>query len=350
LSFNNLTLFKRFHLGIVPLYLAISVCHADSVTPNYQWGRGINLLSGRLNIGGYANAAFELPNRQKNSLTLHDLSLFISASPSDSVRIFSEIELEDGLSTSRTHNFNTILRVERLYIDYLASEEVTVRLGKWLTPFGRWNVVHAAPLVWTTSRPFITDEQLFPSHSSGMMLSKKFDIAEHNLDLSFYIDASQHLDLRKDPINFENAFGSRFNMELSEQLQIGFSYLGFKQANMNDARNHLVGADLFWKKNDYELQMELSYRHTLLMGDEKGFYIQGVAPLAEKFFAVSRYEYFDGVHRGVFNNLQSTSHSAITGLVWRPAVPLAIKAEYRFGNQNQAFTPSGFFTSIALFF
>jgi hypothetical protein len=331
-------------------YLALSVCYADSVTPNYQWGRGINLLSGHLTIGGYANSAFEHVNGQQNSVTLHDLSLFISASPSDTVRLFSEIELEDSLSTTHTNDFNTILRVERLYIDYLATEEITVRIGKWLTPFGRWNVVHAAPLVWTTSRPFITDEALFPSHGSGVMLSKKIDLADHNLDVSVYVDDSEHLDLRKDPINLENAVGSRANLELTEQLQIGFSYLGFKQANVHEARNHLLGADLFWKQNDYELQMEFSYRHTpTIKGDEKGFYVQGVAPLAAKFFAVSRYEYLD-THHIKLTNLPATSHTAITGLVWRPAVPLAIKAEYRFGSQNQVITPSGFFTSIALFF
>lgn len=346
---------NRFNVvTILSICLGASLCsvgYADSVMPNYQWGRGINLLSDRLNIGGYLNTSFEQIEVRKNSVTVNDLSLFISASPSDSVRFFSEIELENGLSSGRISNFNAALRIERLYIDYLASEEITVRLGKWLTPFGRWNVVHAAPLVWTTTRPFITNEQLFPSHTNGVMLSKKIDFNEHNLDVAIYIDDSEHLDPRKDPINFENALGSRLNMELTEQLQIGFSYLGFKQSNSHEARNHLFGADLFWQQNNYELQMEFSYRHTPdSKGDEKGFYIQGVAPLATKLFAISRYEYLDGTHHINFTTLQSTTHIATTGLVWRPFVPLAIKAEYRFGDQNQSIAPSGLFTSIALFF
>jgi hypothetical protein len=346
---------NRFNLfAALSIYLASSLCavgYADSVTPNYQWGRGINLLSDQLTIGGYANTSFEKINAKKNSLTLNDLSLFISASLSDSVRFFSEIELEDSLSTEHISNFNASLKVERLYIDYLTTDDVTVRVGKWLTPFGRWNVIHAAPLVWTTTRPFITDELLFPSHASGAMVSKKFNVNEHNLDVAFYVDDSEHLDLRKDPIDFENALGSRINMELTEQLQIGFSYLNFKQADINERRNHLFGVDLLWTKNDYELQMEASYRHNpSVQGDEKGFYIQGVAPLGSKVFAVSRYEYLEGAHQVNFTRLQSSTHAAVTGLVWRPFVPMAIKAEYRFGSQNQAIAPSGFFTSIALFF
>jgi hypothetical protein len=344
-------MFKPLNLAALSIYLACSVSYADSVTPNYQWGRGINLLSDRLTIGGYANASFEKVNAQNNNLTLNDLSLFISASPSDSIRFFSEIELEDVLSTNHISNFNTALKVERLYVDYLATDDLTVRAGKWLTSFGRWNVIHAAPLVWTTTRPFITDEQFFPAHSSGAMVSKKFTINEHNLDIAAYVDDSEHLDLRKDPIDFENAFGSRINMELTEQLQVGFSYLDFKQADVDEARNHLFGVDFLWRQNGYELQMEAGYRHNAsVQGDEKGLYIQGVAPLGSQVFAVSRYEYLEGAHQVNFTRLQSSTHAALAGLVWRPFVPLAIKAEYRIGSQNQAIAPSGFFTSIALFF
>lgn len=346
---------NRFNLfAALSIYLASNLCsvsYADSVTPNYQWGRGINLLSDQLNIGGYTTASFEKVNAQKNSVGLRNFSLLISASPSDAVRFFSEIELENWLSTEQISNFNASLKIERLYIDYLAPDDVTMRVGKWLTPFGRWNVIHAAPLVWTTTRPFITDEQLFPNHSSGAMVSKKFTLNEHNIDVAVYVDDSEHLDLRKDPIEFENAFGSRINMELTEQLQIGFSYLDFKQAEINEGRNHLFGADLLWTQNDYELQIEASYRHNPSgQGDEKGFYIQGVAPLGSQVFAVSRYEYLAGAHQSVFTRLQSSTHAAVTGLVWRPFVPLAIKAEYRFGSQNQSIAPSGFFTSIAVFF
>ena len=342
---------SRLHLSVCLAMSFCSVSYADSVTPNYQWGRGINLFSGQLNIGGYANSSYTQLSGQKNSLTLEDLSLFISASLSDSIRFFSEIELEDALSTKHTSNFNASLRVERLYLDYLATDEVTVRVGKWLTPFGRWNVVHAAPLVWTTTRPFITDELLFPAHSSGAMVSKKFNINEHNLDVSVYVDDSQHLDVRKDPINFQNAFGSRINLELTEQLQIGFSFLDFKQVDVHEARNHLFGVDFFWQHSGYEMQMEASYRHNAsVQGDEKGLYIQGVAPLAKQVFAVSRYEYLEGAHQVNFTRLQSSTHAALAGLVWRPFVPLAIKAEYRFGSENQAVAPSGFFTSVAVLF
>jgi hypothetical protein len=329
-----------------------SIGYADSVSPSYQWGRGLDLFSGNLNLGGYAHASLEQLASGNTHVTFNDVSLFISATPSDSIRFFSEIELENVLTTKNRSNLSAALRIERLYIDYLATDTITLRLGKWLTPFGRWNVVHAAPLVWTTTRPFMTDEHLFPNHSNGVMLSKKFDINDRNLDVSVYIDDSEHLDPRKDFVNFENAIGSRINMEITHQLQIGFSYLGFKRSDDHEARSHLFGADLFWKYQGYELQSEFSYRHTPNgRGSEKGFYAQGVAPLTEHFFAVGRYDYLDGTHRlGGMNQPQSTLHTVTTGLAWRPFVPLVMKAEYRFGDDHQNIAPSGFFTSIAVFF
>ena len=58
---------------------------------------------------------------------------------------------------------------ERLYGDVNASDQVNLRLGKFLTPVGRWNVIHAQPLVWTTSRP-LTTLLPFDAHTTGAML------------------------------------------------------------------------------------------------------------------------------------------------------------------------------------
>lgn len=353
-------MFKRFnYYATLSLYIGYSLFSysladngSNSITSGYHWGRGIDLPGGILNLGGYFNAAFEHIESQKNTASLDDFSLFISASPTDRLRFFSELELQEFISTEGGTNFNSALNVERLYIDFLLTESSSLRLGKFLTPVGRWNVIHAAPLVWTTSRPLVTEEQLFPSRASGLMLTKTLDINEQDLDISVYFDDSVDLDPLREEIDFDNAFGSRLNYTIFEQFQVGASYLNFKKrTDVHQARNHLFGLDLLLKKNDYEIQTEWSYRHADdFQGDEKGFYIQGVAPLDHHLFAVARYEYLDGTHQVASTVVQSTTHLAVTGLTWRPYVPLAIKAEYRFGSHNEVIAPSGFFTSISMFF
>jgi hypothetical protein len=356
----NGNMIKRFKLWLVILLglgqNLYSVCLADSpidTEPNYQWGRGLSVPQIDLTLGGYVSASFKQMPSQQNIAALDDLSLFMTWSPHDRVRFFSEIELEDWLSSQGVSHLSTALKIERLYVDFLATDSFKVRLGKFLTPFGIWNVIHASPLVWTTVRPLATNKQVFPSHASGLLLNAVFVVNEQNLDVSAYIDNSTRLDPRGDEYNFDHAFGGRIRYEIFTQFQIGLSYLAFKNsANSHLSRNHLWGVDMLWKKNDYELQMEFSHRTSAdRQGKESNFYLQGVVPLPVNahLFAVGRYEYFAGDYQLDSNQIHGTAQIGLIGLTWRPYTPLVFKAEYRFSNLEQM-APSGFFTSLSMLF
>jgi hypothetical protein len=355
-------MWKRFKLGLAVvccLGQIPSISFADAQSPeqtaHYEWGRGFSVPAADLNFGGYFHGSFkDLHGQAKNSASLDDLSLFVSWSPHALVRFFSEIELENWLSTQTGIHLQSAVRVERLYVDLFASESLNLRLGKFLTPFGDWNVTHAAPLVWTSTRPLATDKQLFPSHVNGLMVKKRFILNEHDLSLSLYIDDSVNLDVHKDTFEFHHAVGGRLHYEIYEQLKLGVSYLAFnKQGRAHQARNHLVGTDLLWKNNEYELKMEWNYRYAHdSQGSESNFYLQGVAPVpsAEHLFAIGRYEYLQGRHAVESDMIPSHTHLGVAGLAWRPFTPLIIKAEYRLGTGNQQVAPSGFFTSISMLF
>lgn len=350
---------KCFRLGFIILgsllQISQTVCSADMLDtePNYQWGRGFSVPQMDLNLGGYISASSKKKTSQKNTVALDDLSLFMTWTPHDRLRFFSEIELENWLSNQGNAHISAAFKIERLYVDFLATDSFKIRLGKFLTPFGIWNTIHASPLIWTTSRPLVTDKQIFPSHVSGLKFSKQFIVNNQNLNVSFYIDDSEVLDPRKDTLNFNHAFGGRINYEIYQDFKIGASYIAFKnRATPELSRNHLFGLDMRWKKNDYEVQMELSYRYSgSEEGQEKNFYLQGVAPLLldHHLFAVGRYEYFNGNHQIDEDQVQGTAQIGLAGLAWRPYIPLVFKAEYRFSSHNQV-APSGFFTSLSMLF
>jgi hypothetical protein len=97
--------------------------------------------------------------------------------------------------------------------------------------------------------------------------------------------------------------------------------------------------------------MEMSYRYAPdWQGDEKNFYLQTIAPLPAHVFAVGRYEYSEGKHQVDTVFVPGKTQIGILGLAWRPYTPLIFKTEYRFGTGNQLVAPSGFFTSISMFF
>jgi hypothetical protein len=346
---------KRLQSGIAVLILLQSPFSWDaakaeepSIPPSYNWGRGISWPDADFNLGGYVNASYQHPENQIDKLVLDELSLFLTWSPHQRIRFFSEVELDDWLSTANGDNFSHALKAERLYVDFLATETTTIRLGKYLTPVGRWNVIHAAPLIWSTTRPLVTEEHLFSSHLNGIMLTQQFQLGGQNLDVSVYSDHSAELDVLDSGMGFGSAFGGRANLELSSAWQVGLSFIDFdNEATPNLGRNDLVGVDLLWKKDGYEVSAEAVYRHGEgVQGQEKGLYLQGIAPVGGHVFALGRYEHLNGTHD--FTDIDT--HIGVAGLAWRPFVPLVFKAEYRFGTGNAQAAPSGFFTSIAMFF
>jgi hypothetical protein len=94
-----------------------------------------------------------------------------------------------------------------------------------------------------------------------------------------------------------------------------------------------------------ELSGELLYRLNAGQNeDEKGLYAQAVIPIWNKFYSVTRYEYYD--QGGAGDEL----HLGIAGLAYRPSPPIVFKLEYRFGHDNQNLAPSGLLASFAVLF
>ena len=349
------------------LNIAMSFCFADemntSITSTYHWGRGLTIPSADLTLGGYVNVSYEHFESKSDAASLDDLSLFISWSPHAQIRFFTELEMESLISTHGVADFSDSFSLERLYVDFLFTDSLSARFGQFLTLVGIWNLAHVSPLVWTTSRPIVTESQLFPSRTNGLMLTKQFIVNDHDLEFSLYVDDSEALDPRKldgnddddriDPeVAFKHAIGLHLNYEPIDSLKTGISYLAFKKrADKDLSTNHLLGVDLFWEKDRYQVQMEFAYRTTDdEQGSETSGYLQGVAPLGNKFFAIARYEFVNGKHQYESTIVDGTTHVAVPALAWRPYIPLVIKAEYRFGSNNEKLAPSGFFTSFSMLF
>lgn len=340
--------------------------HAQTIPPKiepaYHWGRGLDIPWANLNLGGYVNVEYNDFESDRDELVLDDLSLFINWRPHAKLRFFSELEMEGWLSNHGVTGFSRSFSLERLYMDYLYDDSLSFRFGQFLTPVGRWNITHAAPLVWTSTRPMVTQTELFPLRVNGLMLNKQLLIQDQNLNISVYLDNSNALDPRRitddeekhkeQETVFKRAAGIYLQHEITDQFMVGLAYLAFKKRDaLDDATNHLWGLDVFWQKNGYELQMELAYRYASdQQRHEQGGFVQSVIPLVQKLYAIGRYEYMSGRHQVEARALDRTFHVGVAGLAWRPFVPLVIKTEYRFGHNNARMAPSGLFASVSMFF
>jgi hypothetical protein len=319
----------------------------ESELPTYQLGNGYRLGDSGITLGGYGSASVEKLRHEETRAVLDNLSLFVWWEGEGRWKFFSELDYEDSLAWPKkyTPGENRYLALERLYVDYTWSDELSARVGKFLTPIGRWNLIHGKPLVWTTSRPLIT-ERTFPTNTTGLMVQGTLPERGLGIEYSFY--ASNGTEIRANPAidPFNEVVGMHLSLPLGATGQIGFSGASFEQKLNRDERKNLVGADFFWSQHGYELSGEGVYRMSDAGSrwDEKGGYLQAVAPLGQRMFAVGRVELFRQ------SGATETTRRWVAGVNFRLERGLVLKAEWISSDNNSIGAPEGFMSSVSILF
>ena len=335
---------------------------------NYQLGRGLHLGDSGFWLGGYADAQVEDLKNTSWQAQLNDLSLFVGWEKGR-WRFFSEFEVGDGLVAGNSQALTThqgYFNLERLYLDYRVENAVILRVGKFLSPIGRWNQIHAAPLVWTTSTPLIVDGP-FAMHFTGGMAYGNVEAFGTLWGYSVYGGGRNQFDFKSpdesSDDNYQDPIGFRLFHESPGAFQVGLSYAHYSERNFHPGVKNLLGLDAFWTRKRYEFSGEFIYRFGAgtqirdfdAPGGSRnlwGLYVQGVAPLLGDLFAVARYE---ALQR---EGATAPGHLWVTGLAYRPMPPLVFKAEYRFADYTGKNPPTnafggfteGFAASVSVLF
>jgi len=310
----------------------------------YTPGRGLRLGDTRVTLGGYANVDLTRDEGGPARLGLDDLAVFVIADPTPRFHLFSELEVEDlvevddhGRGGTPDHDFIA----ERLYGDANLTDELTVRVGKFLTPVGRWNVIHAQPLVWTTSRPLATLLP-FDSHVTGAMLYGTFFPSAGAVTYSLYGQFVNQLDPVRQPQPADRSAGGRLEFTPGHGASVGASYFAF--TDQGDWQ-HLGGLDTLWQHDPFELMGEFVYEGaSASVGDQWGLYLQGVLRVTQRFYLVQRYEHFDQ------RAPQPEVNLVILGVAYKPTPPMILKAEYLIADHPAVESPPGIKFSFAILF
>lgn len=321
----------------------------DPMAARYELGNGLKLGESGFTLGGYGELVYQDAKGSDPQAAVDALSAILWWDGGGRWHFFAELELEDGLIARKgdTTTDEAELVSERLYFDYIQADVFKLRLGKFLTPVGRWNLIHAAPLTWTTSRPLIT-ETTFPTNATGAMVYGVLPFTAEGIEYSIYGAIGEELFPEDDLDTFREALGGRLAASPLPNTQIGLSVVSFEQESTGDEHKTLYGLDLLWSWRQFELSGELAYR-TITSGpqqrDEEGHYLQLVTPTPlPRLFLVLREEAF---HVSAPDRDQSLS---LVGLNyrWRPA--LTFKAEYSWARDDELQVPEGFLASIAVLF
>jgi hypothetical protein len=327
----------------------------------YELGQGYRLPVLGLTAGGYLSLQISALEGEKSKATVQDLSLFLHGDPRPDWHFFTEIEVSNPVTLTKSGMSTTDIDLdfERFYLDHNLSARNTLRLGKFLTPVGRWNQIHADPLVWTVSRP-LTTSAAFARNASGAQLYGSWPLDRSAIDYQVYIDDTAQLDPSEGhektymdlsvqpnpPSSFRRGAGARLRYRtFDDQLQAGISVAHFQLKDLPGFKD-MVGADLFYTRNEMEFSGELVYRKddSPAGKSEWGGFVQAVLPLMNNFYGIVSHERYKAE---MFNDpVNSTS----LGITYRPSSPLSVKLERRESRGEERLAPDGWLLSVALLF
>ena len=311
-----------------------------------------NTLFDNWNVSGYANLVGSVHNDKPASIGLDDLSIFISGKINTWINPFLEAEAYAMplWEASRGAMFDRgNLVIERLYDDVEFNDSNTLRVGKFLASINHWNIVHAAPLVWTVNRP-VTSSYTAANYVTGVSVRHAFDLMSgHTLEMYWQPqDEFSPKSLESHPRHYNSVVGGRWI--LHEDLD-GYYGVAVQRADVKDSdeTRTTMNADINWQFETFELESQASvtFLDTTQPGvrdNEWGAYVQTAVPVIDHFYAVARYEHFEFAH------YRTTMDSGLAGIVYRPNPSYSFKLEWQqtFGEKSES--PTGLYGAIAVLF
>lgn len=323
------------------LALSIAPCKLVFADENTNWAEGFKL-------GGYSSAGIIIHREKSTEAALNEISLLLSWSSDSRLSFFSELELERPLTWRDDEKFSRKedhLDLERFYFDYNISEKINFRAGRFLTPNSRWNLLHAPPLVWTSSRP-LTTSRLFPIKTDGLMVLGTIPFKKSAIEYKLFGELLEDQEQDRNELQFERVRGAR--LSLKNDSDIGISLVSFTEKGAGHANYRMLGLDYLTHIKDIEISAEGFQRFDTQNKDGgSGAYLQSAVPLNstgfQDWFLITRLETFQHPNEGSFERW-------LLGATWRVKPTQLLKLEFTGGSRGQPESPRGFTASFALFF
>jgi hypothetical protein len=158
------------------------------------------------------------------SLTLGNVNLYFDMKPNDYTRAFVEVNMNTGVfDENESGRVDTRIKtelpdgtvvdeqyipgsgtdtrgsqtggvlLERAWFDLFMMEEANLRVGKFITPAGIWNVDHGSPIITPVSQPNQTSFfAIFPESQIGAMVYGNKYIGDHELSYNVYATAGRN--------------------------------------------------------------------------------------------------------------------------------------------------------------
>lgn len=214
-------------------------------------------------FSGYTKILAEIPTDERNAKTeLDDLSIYISGNINQWFNPFVEAEFfggtlwqEQGGGSLGDGKFI----FERLYNDFKLNSNDRIRVGKFLAPVGFWNLIHAAPLVWSVNRP-VSSTYSYSNYITGIEYGHLIN-AISGSRIDFYIQLTDEFNpkpLSSHPRRYNKVLGTSWT--LTDDLD-GRSSLDFQYAQVKKSKSErfTVSYQNAWYLRSWDLDTQIIY-------------------------------------------------------------------------------------------
>jgi len=302
---------------------------------DYQLGNGYKVPEIPFYVGGYFSADYR--NKTKINQTLYRLNDIAVLGYGSYEKFSYLVEFEavnsyvkEFTTTTQTYH-NANMHAERVYVDYTINDNYQLRIGKFTSPIGYWNMTPINVLRDTTSNPFMS-YGLYPKFTTGIQLSyTQFKKDEISLDL--IIQNNDDLDKTNNNIKIHKHYAvniERQNDLYSIKINGGYFHTDLPFYGEQDLYYTLAAFsfDNETIKLTGEIANQFSSKHFTI---PYTMYLQGSYNFFEKHYAIFRAESYktqDKTH--IFQDTFMTF-----GYTYRPLYPVAFKIEYQHHSQSE---------------
>ncbi len=227
---------------------------------------------------GYLTLEAEISDRdsvsRRGTFDLHHFNLIGSFLLDSRSRVFAEIEWEHGTDTEIEEESQSeagIVRIERAWFEYKFSTRLKLRLGKFLTPYGIYNLVHdAAPTFDTSILPmsiygkhlnaFGRKQRFYAKFAIGVQVLGTVEFGNSNIQYQATLSNGRGDEAFEQDDNGNKGLGLRLLADLpTSGLKIGYSLYTDRNGRSNDARQTANAWDVRWQYRRLKVSGEFAH-------------------------------------------------------------------------------------------
>jgi hypothetical protein len=324
---------------------------AAGLSPTQPWLAAGPAEPSGASLRGYAVVAYRRVEGEPDTFDQEKFAVYFNSPLDDHVSVFAEIEFSHGVRFTEPGEGDDrdagTVKVERALVDYHPADWAQVRVGKFLTPFGDWNVNHADPLHYTTSRPLVA-ELVFPETLTGILLQGTIFPGDWEVDYRLHVSNGSGERPDTEDANWRKGIGGRLAVRPVGGLQLGASFLDDADDRYDDWHQQNFGVDFRWRPGALDLNGEAIVSRSEgddSQGSPEGYFAEAAYTFDERLTPVLRYEWLRRPRYG------RAVRVGILGIAYRPLPPLLLKAEYQVRRGGlSTWRDNAFLASVATFF